>query len=138
MSSAVLDPFGRAINAQWGFNLIIHASIIELAEASGIILLGLNEYSPFKAHTFGTGELIIEATATVPKPILWRKIKYGLSAGRVQSVSVRLVVEREREIDTFRSTSTFKTTAFFDLNEGKVLKAELPRKFKSEEEGMNY
>tara|TARA_S200000501_G_scaffold239144_1_gene224071 strand:- start:813 stop:1100 length:288 start_codon:yes stop_codon:yes gene_type:complete len=69
MSSAVLDPFGRAINAQWGFNLIIHASIIELAEASGIILLGLNEYSPFKAHTFGTGELIIEATATVPKPI---------------------------------------------------------------------
>ena len=71
-------------------------------------------------------------------PILWRKIKYGLSAGRVQSVSVRLVVEREREIDTFRSTSTFKTTAFFDLNEGKVLKAELPRKFKSEEDAQNF
>ena len=63
MSSAVLDPFGRAINAQWGFNLIIHASIIELAGASGIRLLSSNEYNPFKAHTFGTVELIIEAIA---------------------------------------------------------------------------
>ena len=71
-------------------------------------------------------------------PVLWKKIKYGLSAGRVQSVSVRLVVEREREIDNFLSTTTFKITAFFDLNEGKTLKAELPKKFKSEEEAQNF
>ena len=71
-------------------------------------------------------------------PVLWKKIKYGLSAGRVQSVSVRLVVEREREIDNFLSITTFKITAFFDLNEGKTLKAELPKKFKSEEEAQNF
>ena len=71
-------------------------------------------------------------------PVLWKKIKYGLSAGRVQSVSVRLVVEREREIDDFLRTSSFKIMAFFDLNQGKVLKAELPKKFKSEEEAHNF
>ena len=71
-------------------------------------------------------------------PVLWKKIKYGLSAGRVQSVSVRLVVEREREIDDFLSTSAFKITALFDLNESKVLKAELPKKFKTEKEAQDF
>lgn len=70
-------------------------------------------------------------------PVLWRKVRRGLSAGRVQSVAVRLVVEREREIDHFDSVSSFKVTAFFDLD-GKILKAELPKKFKSEEEAYTF
>lgn len=67
-------------------------------------------------------------------PILWRKIKTGLSAGRVQSVAVRLVVEREREIVGFNSSASFRITAIFDLGEGKQLVAELPEKLSTEDE----
>lgn len=62
-------------------------------------------------------------------PVLWKKIRAGLSAGRVQSVAVRLIVDREREIEAFASKSTFKITAEFDLGKGVILKAELPKKF---------
>lgn len=65
-------------------------------------------------------------------PILWKKIKTGLSAGRVQSVAVRLVVEREREIEKFEPVSAFRIAALFDLGSDKILKAELPAKFKTE------
>ncbi|MEP0986930.1 type I DNA topoisomerase [Ekhidna sp.] len=71
-------------------------------------------------------------------PILWKKIKGGLSAGRVQSVAVRLVVEREREIAKFTPESSFRITAEFNLEGGKILKAELPKKFKTEEEAMSF
>lgn len=71
-------------------------------------------------------------------PILWKKIKTGLSAGRVQSVAVRLVVEREREIDKFQAVSSFKVSAHFELDGGKVLKAELPKKFTNEEEANAF
>ena len=71
-------------------------------------------------------------------PILWKKIKGGLSAGRVQSVAVRLVVEREREIAFFKPESSFKITAEFLLEGGKILKAELPKKFKSEDEATAF
>lgn len=71
-------------------------------------------------------------------PILWKKIKTGLSAGRVQSVAVRLVVEREREIDKFEAESSFKITALFDLGDSKTLVAELPSKFKTEEEANQF
>ncbi|MEM9857073.1 MAG: type I DNA topoisomerase [Bacteroidota bacterium] len=71
-------------------------------------------------------------------PILWKKIKTGLSAGRVQSVAVRLVVEREREIDKFKSKSSFKITAVFDLGNKKELNAELPKKFDTEEEALDF
>lgn len=71
-------------------------------------------------------------------PILWKKIKGGLSAGRVQSVAVRLVVEREREIGKFKPESSFKVTALFNLEGGKILKAELPKKFSSEEEAQGF
>ncbi|MEQ6122558.1 type I DNA topoisomerase [Reichenbachiella sp. MALMAid0571] len=71
-------------------------------------------------------------------PILWKKIKTGLSAGRVQSVAVRFVVEREREIDQFKSTSSFKITADFLLDGGKVLTAELPRKLQTLEEANDF
>ena len=70
-------------------------------------------------------------------PVLWRKVAPKLSAGRVQSVAVRLVVEREREIDQFSTNSTFKVSAFFNI-EGKTLKAELPKKLKTEEEAQAF
>jgi len=71
-------------------------------------------------------------------PVLWKKIKTGLSAGRVQSVAVRLVVEREREIEKFEAKDFFKVNAFFNLTNGKVLKAELPHKFDTEEETLAF
>lgn len=71
-------------------------------------------------------------------PILWKKIKTGLSAGRVQSVAVRLVVEREREIDAFEAESFFKVVAQFDLEGGKVLEAELNKKFKTDKEALEF
>lgn len=71
-------------------------------------------------------------------PVLWKKIKTGLSAGRVQSVAVRLVVEREREIEKFATTSSFRILAHFDLDKGKVLRAELPGKFDTENEAQEF
>lgn len=65
-------------------------------------------------------------------PILWKKIATGLSAGRVQSVAVRLVVEREREITEFKVKSSYKVNAIFDLGKGKQLVAELPERFENE------
>jgi len=70
-------------------------------------------------------------------PILWKKIKYGLSAGRVQSVAVRLVVERERDIIQHNAISSFKITAHFK-SEGRAFRAELPKKFNSEEEAKAF
>ncbi len=64
-------------------------------------------------------------------PVLWSKVKKGLSAGRVQSVAVRIIVEREREIETFVTKSSFKLTAQFALDGNKILQAELPKNFES-------
>lgn len=68
-------------------------------------------------------------------PILWRKVKPALSAGRVQSVAVRLIVEREREINEFVSEAAFRVIANFILLDGTtVLKAELNRRLKDKKE----
>lgn len=71
-------------------------------------------------------------------PILWKKIKPGLSAGRVQSVAVRLIVEREREIQNFIPKSSFKFTAQFGTLEGKTFKSVLTKEFDSYEEAMSF
>jgi DNA topoisomerase I len=70
-------------------------------------------------------------------PILWKKVKAGLSAGRVQSVAVRLIVEREREIEKFKTKSAYKITAIFNVD-GKALNAELPQKFETEAEAEQF
>ncbi|TCC90393.1 type I DNA topoisomerase [Pedobacter frigiditerrae] len=63
-------------------------------------------------------------------PVLWKKVKPSLSAGRVQSVAVRLIVDREREVNKFNSTAAFKITAQFTTGKGKeTVKAELPQRF---------
>jgi DNA topoisomerase-1 len=67
-------------------------------------------------------------------PLLWKKIKPSLSAGRVQSVAVRLIVEREEEIEAFKSESSFKITAIFKLADGTELNAELPKRYKKEDD----
>src|SRR6186713_1908035 len=71
-------------------------------------------------------------------PILWKKIKTGLSAGRVQSVAVRLIVDREREISDFKTKSSFKVNALFDLGNGRTLVAELSDRFETEEEALQF
>ena len=74
--------------------------------------------------------------------ILWKKIKGGLSAGRVQSVAVKLVVERERDIQHFKISSYFKVSAIFDVknDQGKVvqMKAEMPEKFDNESDAASF
>lgn len=71
-------------------------------------------------------------------PVLWRKVKPALSAGRVQSVAVRLIVEREREIQSFKTEPYYRVTAIFALiaEDGSAteVKAELDRRFKTHEE----
>ncbi len=71
-------------------------------------------------------------------PILWKKIKRGLSAGRVQSVAVRLVVDREREIENFETNSFFKVSALFNINDTKRLKADLGKKFDNEADALAF
>ena len=71
-------------------------------------------------------------------PVLWKKVKYGLSAGRVQSVAVRLIVEREKEIIDFVSKSTYRVTAQFLSSQGKVFKADLSNRFDTKEEAVDF
>ena len=74
-------------------------------------------------------------------PILWKKVTTGLSAGRVQSVAVRLVVEREREIESFRSSSSYRIFAdFIGVNPGdaSVLKCELNHRFSHKKDAIDF
>ena len=71
-------------------------------------------------------------------PVLWRKIKGGLSAGRVQSVSVRLIVEREREIQNFNAVATYSVVAEFANEDGKTFKAKLPKNFNTKKEAEDF
>jgi DNA topoisomerase-1 len=71
-------------------------------------------------------------------PVLWRKVKQGLSAGRVQSVAVRLIVERESEITNFTPVSSYKVVAFFVNNDGKIVRSELPQRFKENKDAYVF
>ena len=70
-------------------------------------------------------------------PVLWKKVKPSLSAGRVQSVAVRLVVDREREINKFNSEAAFKITAIFGKGK-EAFKAELPERFGKQEDAEKF
>jgi DNA topoisomerase-1 len=71
-------------------------------------------------------------------PVLWRKVKGGLSAGRVQSVAVRLIVERERSIREFKTATHYKVVAEFLNSEGRKFKAIIPKSFDSREEAESF
>lgn len=71
-------------------------------------------------------------------PVLWKKVKGGLSAGRVQSVSVRLIVEREREIQDFKAQASYSVTAEFANEAGKTFKAKLPKNFSTKKEAEDF
>ena len=75
-------------------------------------------------------------------PVLWRKVKPSLSAGRVQSVAVRLIVERERDINQFVAESAYKVTATFKANDANgqpvELKADLQQRFAEKQEAMAF
>ena len=71
-------------------------------------------------------------------PVLWRKIKGGLSAGRVQSVSVRLIVEREREIQNFKAVASYSVVAEFVNEAGRAFKAKLPKNFNTKKEAEDF
>ncbi len=70
-------------------------------------------------------------------PVVWQKVPGGKSAGRVQSPAVRLLVEREREIDAFEGSFQFKVTAEFE-HAGDIIKAELPERFDTEEQAQSF
>ena len=71
-------------------------------------------------------------------PVLWRKIKQGLSAGRVQSVAVRLIVEREREIKDFNINSFYKVSTYFSNNNLKIFKAESTSRFDKKDDVLIF
>ncbi|MEP2236727.1 MAG: type I DNA topoisomerase [Maribacter sp.] len=71
-------------------------------------------------------------------PVLWKKIKPGLSAGRVQSVAVRLIVERERDIEGFEPQASFKIAAEFKTEAGSIFSAKLNKTFSTEEEAKAF
>lgn len=71
-------------------------------------------------------------------PVLWRKIKGGLSAGRVQSVSVRLIVERERDIKGFTPVASYRIDAEFTTSTGAAFKAKLPKNFSTKSEAQAF
>ena len=74
-------------------------------------------------------------------PLLWKKVKPALSAGRVQSVAVKLIVQKEREVQAFDASRYFRISAIFDITDGngkQTLKADIGKRFASREDAENF
>lgn len=71
-------------------------------------------------------------------PVLWKKVRPGLSAGRVQSVAVRLIVEREREIENYTPEHVYKVSASFNTDKGEEIEAELPKPLSEQDEARKF
>ena len=89
-------------------------------------------------HAIETPRVLDRLVGYELSPILWKKIKPSLSAGRVQSVAVRLIVEREREIMNFNASSSYRVIGNFVIGGKTILKAELPKRFPSMEEAQEF
>ena len=71
-------------------------------------------------------------------PVLWKKVKPSLSAGRVQSVAVRLIVEREKEINNFKENKTYKVVADFQTTKQALISATLNQRFETKEQALEF
>ena len=96
------------------------------------------DYNIFLAESADQARQILDRIVGFElSPVVWRKVPGGKSAGRVQSPAVRLLVEREREIQAFKASSEYKVSALF-YHDGQEFKAELGKKLPSEEEARAF
>ena len=112
------------------FHEITKNAILKAIESARTIDMGL-------VYAQQAGRVLDRIVGFKLSPVLWKKLKPSLSAGRVQSVAVRLIVEREREINSFKSESSYRISAIFAIK-GQEVKANLAHGFKNEIEAEDF